>query len=180
MPAAVSSPAPNGLTNPQLNPEVIDAPNAYRASPDSDVDRRMAPGPVKSESGSESPLSDVPEAEPPAKKKPTKKAAAPKALTPAKKVPVKKEANDEMGDAEAEGDEEVDEEEMSADLGRTPPVHSDYLPLPWKGRLGYVRLTRSKMMKKTATNRYRLASTHISATAHRLSLHPALVALRQS
>lgn len=28
---------------------------------------------------------------------------------------------------------------MKKEAGRPPPVHSDYLPLPWKGRLGYVR-----------------------------------------
>lgn len=42
-------------------------------------------------------------------------------------------------DPEAEGeDEEADEEELQAALSRPPPVNSDYLPLPWKGRLGYV------------------------------------------
>ena len=35
------------------------------------------------------------------------------------------------------GDEE--EEVIKEALSRTPPVNSDYLPLPWKGRLGYVR-----------------------------------------
>ena len=42
-------------------------------------------------------------------------------------------------DPEAEGDEEADEEEIQAALSRPPPVNSDYLPLPWRGRLGYVR-----------------------------------------
>ncbi|KAI4719790.1 UV-endonuclease UvdE [Aureobasidium sp. EXF-10727] len=153
VPAAVPSPPPNGLTNPQANPEVIDAPNAYRASPDSDVDQRIAPGPIKSEEGSESPLSDVPDAEPPAKKRNTKKGAAKTGAavkkekndgaveaTPAKKTPVKKAANNDMDDPEAEGEEEADEEEVSAALARPPPVHSDYLPLPWKGRLGYACL----------------------------------------
>lgn len=40
---------------------------------------------------------------------------------------------------EAEIDEEADEEEVQDALSRVPPVDSDYLPLPWKGRLGYVR-----------------------------------------
>ncbi|THX90446.1 UV-endonuclease UvdE [Aureobasidium pullulans] len=151
--AAVPSPPPNGLTNPQQNSEVIDAPNAYRASPDSDVDQRLAPGPIKSEAGSESPLPDVPDVEPPAKKRNTKKGAA-KAVaaikkekedvatetTPAKKTPVKKAAKDDMDDPEAEDEEEAGEEELSAALGRPPPVNSDYLPLPWKGRLGYACL----------------------------------------
>lgn len=149
--AAVPSPPPNGLTNPQENSEVIDAPNAYRASPDSDVDQRLAPGPIKSEAGSESPLSDVPDVEPPAKKRNTKKGAAKAGAaikkekedvatetTPAKKTPVKKAAKDDMDDPEAEDEEEAGEEELSAALGRPPPVNSDYLPLPWKGRLGYV------------------------------------------
>jgi UV DNA damage endonuclease len=154
MPAAVPSPPPNGLTNPQANSEIIDAPNAYRASPDSDVDTRMAPGPIKSEPGSESPLSDVPDAEPPAKKRNTKKGGAAKGAavkkenedaaveaTP-KKTPVKKaaKANDDMDDPEAEDFEEADEAEVNEASRRPPPVHSDYLPLPWKGRLGYVRL----------------------------------------
>ena len=39
---------------------------------------------------------------------------------------------------EAEIDEEADEEGVQAALSRLPPVDSDYLPLPWKGRLGYV------------------------------------------
>ncbi len=46
-------------------------------------------------------------------------------------------------DPEAEGDEEADEEEIQAALSRPPPVHSDYLPLPWKGRLGYVSFTQA-------------------------------------
>lgn len=41
-------------------------------------------------------------------------------------------------DPEADGEEEPDEEELQAALSRPPPVNSDYLPLPWKGRLGYV------------------------------------------
>ena len=152
MPAAVPSPPPNGITNPQENPEVIDAPNAYRASPDSEVDKRLAPGPIKSEQGSESPLSDVPDAEPPAKKRNTKKGAAKTGAavkkekddvaaeaTPVKKTPVKKAANDDMDDPEADGLEEADEAEVNEASRRPPPVNSDYLPLPWKGRLGYVR-----------------------------------------
>lgn len=46
-------------------------------------------------------------------------------------------------DPEADGEEEPDEEELQAALSRPPPVNSDYLPLPWKGRLGYVSSTTS-------------------------------------
>jgi len=35
-------------------------------------------------------------------------------------------------------DDEGDEEEVREALSGPPPVHSAYLPLPWKGRLGYV------------------------------------------
>ena len=41
-------------------------------------------------------------------------------------------------DPEADGEEEANEEEIQAALSRPPPVNSDYLPLPWKGRIGYV------------------------------------------
>lgn len=42
-------------------------------------------------------------------------------------------------DPESEEDIPVDAEELKEALGRPPPVNSSYLPLPWKGRLGYVR-----------------------------------------
>lgn len=43
-------------------------------------------------------------------------------------------------DPESDEDVNVDPEELKEALSRPPPVNSDYLPLPWKGRLGYVRL----------------------------------------
>lgn len=44
------------------------------------------------------------------------------------------------GSLDPESDEEVpvEAEELKDALGRPPPVNSNYLPLPWKGRLGYV------------------------------------------
>lgn len=41
-------------------------------------------------------------------------------------------------DPESDEDVPLEPEELSEALGRPPPVHSSYLPLPWKGRLGYV------------------------------------------
>lgn len=41
-------------------------------------------------------------------------------------------------DPESDLEVPVDADELKDALGRPPPVHSDYLPLPWKGRLGYV------------------------------------------
>lgn len=165
---AVPEPAPNGLTDPQKNADVIDAPNALRASPDSDVDKRLAPGPVKSERESESPLSDVPDVEPPTKKRNTKKGAAKggvavksekeavaAAAEPIKKAPSTKAAHNDMGDPEAEGEEEAGEEEVQEALSRPPPVNSDYLPLPWKGRLGYVSWYSPKL-KGTIADDHRL------------------------
>lgn len=58
----------------------------------------------------------------------------------AKKSATKKSAEYDMGDPEADGGEEADENEVKAALIRPPPVNSDYLPLPWKGRLGYACL----------------------------------------
>ncbi|KAF1944233.1 UV-endonuclease UvdE [Clathrospora elynae] len=47
-----------------------------------------------------------------------------------------------VGDPEdADGDvENEDEAEVKEALSRPPPVNSEYLPLPWKGRLGYACL----------------------------------------
>lgn len=41
-------------------------------------------------------------------------------------------------DAESEVNEESDEAKIQEALSRPPPINSSYLPLPWKGRLGYV------------------------------------------
>nr|POE65912.1 uv-damage endonuclease [Quercus suber] len=188
------------IVNPVINGDILDGPNATRASPDSDVNEDIVPGPVKQEHAarSESPLSDVPPiVEPPKSKgrgrktavktegadaetsKPAKKSRArsvkvevhetgsdavvdaPKAATKGKgKQKIKhedeeagetadvkpttkkanKKADDEFQDPEAEHDEEVDEEDFKQALARPPPVHSDYLPLPWRGRLGYACL----------------------------------------
>lgn len=156
----VSQNVPNtGSTNPNKNANVLDAPEALRASPDaSEADERIdleAAGmdvdkQVKKEQDDEdSPLSDI---ESPVKSK--KNAAKSKAggasgkefkTEPAKKTASNAKPHDktekiEFVDPEAEDDEEADEEELQAALSRPPPVNSDYLPLPWKGRLGYVSI----------------------------------------
>ncbi|KAJ5783183.1 hypothetical protein N7457_004957 [Penicillium paradoxum] len=43
-------------------------------------------------------------------------------------------------DPESDEDIPVDADELKEALGRPPPVNSSYLPLPWKGRLGYACL----------------------------------------
>lgn len=60
------------------------------------------------------------------------------------KAAVKSEDPDEAvltRDPEADEDEgeKEDVETEKKEAARPPPVNSDYLPLPWKGRLGYVR-----------------------------------------
>ncbi len=139
-------------SNPDTNRVIEDGQEALRASPDS-----VAPHPrqqakkvkakksgtpatskvaVKSEPD-DSPLSSPPDDDdmpslvitPPAKSKSaTRKGAA-----------SKDEAGHE-GDPEADEEVDADEEEVQQALSRPPPVNSSYLPLPWKGRLGYACL----------------------------------------
>ena len=148
------------LLDPEQNPEIIDAPNATRASPDSDINESIIPGEIKREQ-SDSPLSDVPEVEAKATgkkrgRKPAAKSAIGKASTAATALGAKsvvsdevvdkqfltqgKKSHDESYDPEADGDEEAGEEEVKEASLRPSPVNSDYLPLPWKGRLGYACL----------------------------------------
>ncbi|OJJ44974.1 hypothetical protein ASPZODRAFT_17884 [Penicilliopsis zonata CBS 506.65] len=50
-------------------------------------------------------------------------------------------ADDEVAvDPESDVDVPLEAEELQNALSRPPPVNSDYLPLPWKGRLGYACL----------------------------------------
>lgn len=157
----VSQPATNTWsTNPDKNANVLDAPGALRASPDADeMDECMdlaeagmdVDNQIKEED--ESPLSEIEETKSAAKPKRTfsngnaAKNGKPKPQVESYKMVAtstkpKKEAinvkEPQFLDPEAEGDEEADEEDIQAALSRPVPVHSDYLPLPWKGRLGYV------------------------------------------
>jgi UV DNA damage endonuclease len=165
----VSQPQPNtGSTNPNKNANVLDAPEAFRASPDaSEVDERIDLAAAgldvnnqMKEEEDDSPLSEMSEVEPPVETKKAKpKAPKARALPSSKNanttdakaklaIPLKDKKESAIEprflDPEAEGDEEADEEEIQAALCRPPPVHSGYLPLPWKGRLGYVRLNHPK------------------------------------
>lgn len=171
-----SSTAAAATVNPNINLDILDAPNATRASPDNLPNPSIAPElPATNGHRSESPLSDAPEVlQPPKPKKTAGKVktepnnAEPALATPAKKgrskkaepkVKVEEDANvvsaasskpaksstkktngDEDVDPEAEGDEDASPEELKEALTRPPPVNSAYLPLPWKGRLGYACL----------------------------------------
>ncbi|KAL8744129.1 MAG: hypothetical protein Q9190_003589 [Brigantiaea leucoxantha] len=175
-------------TNPDKNANVLDAPSAFRASPDAstkdermdlieagmDVEKQLKDKDKDDDSvpslvtngDSDSPLSEVSEGEeasPSGPHKPTaprRKAPQKKTNGKGKKTGAAAEEKDEEEaeksapvankakakeeskflDPEADGEEEADdEEEIQAALSRPPPVNSEYLPLPWKGRLGYVR-----------------------------------------
>lgn len=161
------------LTNPDFNPEVLDGPEALRASPDAnekdekmDIDKvelgtaarikdedESVPSLVNA-GNSDSSLSDVsefePDIQPPSTYHPrktqrgkltntTRKTVEPQKLSPAIAPKRSEDTEAQFLDPEAEGDVEAGEEEIQAALSRPPPVHSEYLPLPWKGRLGYVR-----------------------------------------
>lgn len=137
--------ATKASTDPDVNDEVIDAPNALRASPDSAINGTIAPA-GNGDKGPDSPLPDVPDVPTGPKKhgkvkKKTPSAAQPLA-TPKKGTSKAKGVGDEalMSDPEAEEEDLADDEEIKQAVSRPPPVHSDYLPLPWKGRLGYVCL----------------------------------------
>ena len=133
--------------NPDKNDQVLDAPGALRASPDAGgPDERMdlekagmdAKHQLKTEEDSESSLSAVPDAKAPSKSKAKK--AAPKAKDVKAPVTLEKTKakTSDPQDLEVDEDVEADEEELKEAVTRRPPVNSDYLPLPWKGRLGYV------------------------------------------
>ncbi|KAL8670050.1 MAG: hypothetical protein Q9168_005396, partial [Polycauliona sp. 1 TL-2023] len=158
--------------NPEKNANVMDAPEAFRASPDADTkDERMdldkmftkekddsVPSLVEN-GDSDTPLSELSDIEtvakatapPPKASKASKKGGKGDAATAAKATsdekpaaPAKAKKPDakepQFLDPEADGEEEADEEEVKAALSRPPPVNSDVLPLPWKGRLGYACL----------------------------------------
>lgn len=152
-------------TNPDTNPDVLDGVSALRASPDCAPESHLAPdmsnGVVN---GDATQINNhvEPSATPAFNVAPAVKGRGKKAGTTQVKLEPKEskaavEAPPFPDDAdEAEGLEE-DEAEVKDALARPPPVNSDYLPLPWKGRLGYVytpnnikspSLTRSPGMSK--------------------------------
>jgi hypothetical protein len=129
-------------TNPDTNPDVLDGVSALRASPDGHEDGAL-------ESHSAPDISNGTDALAPKSKQ--KKAAAPKVkVEPEESKAINRVAKNKVvptentgmaNDPEAEEGLEEDEVEIKEALSRPPPVNSEYLPLPWKGRLGYVRIT---------------------------------------
>lgn len=134
--------------NPDTNTEVLDGREALRASPDAEgengnlTENGLIPKSTKTGSSglrtpaklrapqqpsdsSLSELSDVLESP----------------ITQSKGKPNASKLATSFLDPEADADDlDADPEELSAALSRPPPVNSSYLPLPWKGRLGYACL----------------------------------------
>jgi UV DNA damage endonuclease len=151
----------NAPTNPNTNPDVLDGVSALRASPDgheegnpeSHLVSTMSNGTANGAATESAPPSKTPAGKDttvPATKGGRKKASAPQvkvepeestsvAIDSVAKKPSAASGNTGMtGDPEEDEGLEEDEVEVKEALSRPPPVNSDYLPLPWKGRLGYV------------------------------------------
>lgn len=194
------------VTNPNVNSDVLDAPNALRASPDGhectegephlhhhDIDAGNAVNGVNAASAK--PLSSqaattevkalssvgserideagATSAAPAADRAKRKKAGAQHvkteggdsniAATNGVMGDVTAPAEDAgvTGDPEADGvdGDEGDEVELKEALARPPPVNSKYLPLPWKGRLGYVPTLHDPTQSNLTNMQLRLVST---------------------
>ncbi|KAI9661377.1 MAG: hypothetical protein M1831_003110 [Alyxoria varia] len=144
--------------DPDVHDDVLDAKSDLRASPDGEANEKLAGELVNGRAaGSESPLSEPPadvkeeegvdEVEKPPKKRSksakNKSSQQTDAAAGFEAVPTK--ATQEDGDTL--NDPEASDQDLAADLSeikeashRPPPVNSSYLPLPWKGRLGYACL----------------------------------------
>jgi UV DNA damage endonuclease len=142
-----TQPAPATVDpNPNTNTAIEDAPGALRASPDSVRADEAQPKKRKTkaattpkqhvkEEADESPFSELEDVESPstAATPVARSTKANKKLTPPTSVSL-------TDDPEGEGEEDADPHEIQEALSRPPPVNSSYLPLPWKGRLGYACL----------------------------------------
>lgn len=148
--------ASRNLTNPNKNQHVVDGPEALRASVDADEavglhtqkqEDQATPSPAVK------PMSDssLSELSPMSSPSTTNHAILVRSKVRSRDDGINKESTAPTEghryqpvkepayyNPEAEIDEEADEEEVQDALSRPPPVDSDYLPLPWKGRLGYV------------------------------------------
>ena len=144
-----SQPKPADIdANPQTNHAVIDGQGALRASPDAEGDN---------EKFREDKLTDIratkaDEAKPTAARLVKRNASSDSSLSELSDIPESpgRQSRNRQGAAMAPVsflDPEADAEDLDADpvelstaLSRPPPVNSPYLPLPWKGRLGYACL----------------------------------------
>ena len=147
-----SQPAPAHIDpNPDTNSVIKDGQEALRSSPDAEAREPQqqskkartkkggAPATPKAaiqNESDDSPLSSPPDDDEASLKGP---ASVKGKTTIQKPAAAKQDAGDE-GDPEADEEVDADEEEVQQALSRPPPVNSSYIPLPWKGRLGYACL----------------------------------------
>lgn len=141
-----SSRASRNLTNPNENQRVVDGPEALRASVDAEEDQATTSSAVKLMADSSlselSPISSPSTTDHEISANTGRSGGdGIKSESTARTEGFRYQSVKEPAyyNPEAEIDEEADEEEVQDALSRAPPVDSDYLPLPWKGRLGYVR-----------------------------------------
>jgi len=134
--------------NPERNPEIIDGVAALRASPDGQedpiLDSALQPSSINNSA-------NVATAEINVKRRKTGASHVKVEAETGSMGPVKDDVanvaepagnagvNGGLEGEDGLGEEYEDEAEFKEALSRPPPVNSEYLPLPWKGRLGYVR-----------------------------------------
>ncbi|KAF1963075.1 UV-endonuclease UvdE [Byssothecium circinans] len=145
------------VINPNANPDILDGQSSVRASPDGGEpanandtpehgtasntavavrpDHRVQPARNKRKKGPQRHVKV--ECEGVVDNVPAQNGTAPSGTVIEETVGVTVDPEDEEGLGEKE---DQDEDEVKEALSRPPPVNSDYLPLPWKGRLGYACL----------------------------------------
>ncbi|KIW06480.1 UV damage endonuclease UvdE, variant [Verruconis gallopava] len=135
------------LTDPDENSDVLDGDNALRASHDhGDGDEIGTPNGNGHGACSLQDARDKVVAKQPGPKKRGGKIDTRKPAKEEQAAPLSlqakglKSAVGLLQNPDAESDQEADEEEIKEASLRPPPVNSEYLPLPWKGRLGYACL----------------------------------------
>lgn len=149
--------ASRNLTNPDKNQHVVDGPEALRASVDAEEadeqhtqkEEDQATPSVVVQPMSDSSLSELSPMNSPSitdnamlarsKIRSGDDGIDKETTAPAEGLRYQSVKESAYYNPEAEIYEEADEEGIQDALSRAPPVDSDYLPLPWKGRLGYVR-----------------------------------------
>ncbi|KEF53012.1 uncharacterized protein A1O9_10920 [Exophiala aquamarina CBS 119918] len=121
-------------TNPDTNSKIQDAPCALRASPDAEIATAVDIGSKKKKSKGVSVKNAVNGGD----------GLATHSVLPKSSLPTRgikqNDREGETADPEADAAENADPQELNEAWSRPPPVNSAYLPLPWKGRLGYACL----------------------------------------
>lgn len=126
-------------------PGVIDGADALRASPDAENMDRFTPptGDKATEADVRTPPGELEEPAPKRRRR---------APLVEQELPRGEREAAAAADPNFAGDDGASPEELQEALGRPPPVNSAYLPLPWKGRLGYVSYSLRTLWKRRDPN----------------------------